>query len=413
MVKTIMRRILFILCLLVLSSCGEEETQTPDDVPETPPQEEEIVETMRLVPESFESLKDWLEDDLSGVSIAFERSCRRIVKKPPERTFGPLEITGTYADWQPACKKFLALENKNTENVRSFIEENFSPYAVYNNEDNTGLFTGYYEASLKGSATKTEEYNIPLHKRPEDLIMVDLGRFREALRGQRIAGRVKGGNLVPYEPREDIVSGNWPHSSDENVLVWVNSAVDAFFVQIQGSGVVEFPDQTVMRVGYAGQNGHPYFAIGRELINRGALTKENVSMQTIRQWLEENPQEADEVMNTNKSYVFFHEIKGAGPLGAEGIALTPLRSLAVDRSLFPYGMPIWLQAEPPIEGYEPINRLMIAQDTGGAIRGFIRGDVFWGYGEDAEKFAGNMKSKGKYWLLLPKSIGLEETEITP
>jgi len=229
--------------------------------------------------------------------------------------------------------------------------------------------------------------------------MVQLGEFREDLKSRRIAGRVVDGKLKPYETREDIVAGNWPHN--EEVLVWVDNPIDAFFVQIQGSGVVQMNDGSVMRIGYAGQNGHVYSAIGRELIERGEITKENVSLQSIRAWLEANPDQADEIMNTNASYVFFRELEGEGPLGGEGIALTAGRSLAIDRSLISYGVPLWTDIQPPVEGIGTIRRMMIAQDTGGAIRGPVRGDVFWGFGARAESLAGPMKSKGRYWVLLP------------
>ena len=230
--------------------------------------------------------------------------------------------------------------------------------------------------------------------------MVQLGEFRDDLKGRRIAGRVIDGKLKPYESREQIVAGNWPHNQE--VLVWVDDPVDAFFVQIQGSGVVQLNDGNVMRIGYAGQNGHVYYAIGRELIERGELTKEEVSLQTIRAWLEKNPAQADEIMNTNASYVFFRELDGEGPLGGEGVALTAGRSLAIDRSLISYGVPVWTDIEPPSASVGKIQRLMVAQDTGGAIRGAVRGDVFWGFGERAEAIAGPMKSRGQYWILLPR-----------
>ena len=278
---------------------------------------------------------------------------------------------------------------------------------MLNGNDPKGLFTGYYEASLNGSRTKSARYNIPLHKRPDDLVMVQLGDFREDLKGRRIAGRVRGGNLKPYESREEIVAGDWPH--DDEVLVWVDDPVDAFFVQIQGSGLVALNNGQTMRIGYAGQNGHPYYAIGRELIKRGQLTKDTVSMQSIRAWLAANPRQADEIMNTNASYVFFREIDAGkdsggpigGPIGGQGVALTKGRSLAIDRSLISYGLPIWTDIEHPSAGEPPIQKLMVTQDTGGAIRGPVRGDVFWGYGKTAETLAGQMKSQGRYWVLIP------------
>jgi len=383
-----MRRFLLIL-ILALTACGEEE----------PPQKTEAV--MRLVPASFSDLPGWADDDLQTFATAFERTCKRMLKAPPEKPLGPLTQAGTYADWHPACETFIDLKEKTAQNLRAFLENNFTPYAVWLGEGNAGLFTGYYEASLNGSKIRQEPYTIPLYKRPEDLVMVDLGKFREELKGIRIAGRVTDGNLTPYETREQIVTGNWPHNDE--VLVWVDDPVDAFYVEIQGSGIVTLQDGSEMRIGYAGQNGHPYTAIGKELIARGALTKENVSMQAIREWLSAHPDQAAEIMNVNKSYVFFTEIRGEGPLGGENVPLTPERSLAIDRSLFPYGLPFWLEADHPLDKTKPIRRLMIGQDTGGAIRGAIRGDVFWGHGEQAEHHAGPMKSPGRYWVLLPKN----------
>ena len=283
--------------------------------------------------------------------------------------------------------------------VQSFFENNFTPYQVSAGTDTSGLFTGYYEASLKGSRTQSAVYHTPLRARPDDLVMVQLGDFRDKLKGQRIAGRIVNGKLKPYETHEEIVRGQMPAHQDKP-LVWVDDAVDSFFLQIQGSGIVTMDDGSVMRVGYAGQNGHAYYAIGRELIKRGELTKENVSMQSIRAWLDQNPDKAQEIMFTNKSYVFFRELNGEGPLGGEGIALTPERSLAIDRSIIPYGMPVWLSLDHP----HIKDKMMVTQDTGGAIRGPVRGDYFWGHGVRAENMAGTMKAQGRYWFLMPKTL---------
>lgn len=379
---------LYLFILLVLVSCAP----TPQkDAP------------LHLKPATFEQLPGWKQDNFTTVIPAFTRSCERILKRSPQDRFGPLPEAATYGDWQPVCRKFLSLNNPAPRQLHLFFEQNFRPYAVFAGREAKGLFTGYYEASLRGSRTKYGPYRYPLHARPDDLVMVHLGEFREHLKGERIAGRVKNGTLKPYEDRASIVQGNWPHN--DQVLVWVDDPVDAFFVQIQGSGIVQLPGGDTMRIGYAGQNGHPYYAIGRELIKRGYLTKETVSMQSIRLWLEANPNEADEIMNTNRSYVFFTELEGDGPLGAEGIALTPGRSLAVDRTKLVYGAPMWVYTKPPVpQEHAPLRKLMIAQDTGGAIRGAVRGDVFWGYGDTAEYLAGHMKSDGRYWILLPKHL---------
>ncbi len=377
-------RILSIFLISFLAACT------------TVPQEEKQPELI-LKEARFSDLPGWGRDDLKTFIPAFSKSCERVLKGAPDKKLGPLEQSGTYGDWQPVCRSFL---NVAPQNLKPFFENRFTPYQVLADDEAEGLFTGYYEASLKGSRIKNGPYQTPLHVRADDLVMVQLGEFRDDLKGRRIAGRVKDGKLIPYESRSDIVTGDYPHN--DKVIVWVDDPVDAFFVQIQGSGVVELAEGGAMRIGYAGQNGHVYYAIGRELIKRGDLTKENVSLQSIREWLNAHPDQADEIMNTNASYVFFQELEGEGPLGGEGVALTAGRSLAVDRSLISYGLPLWADIEAPIEGARSIQRLLVAQDTGGAIRGPVRGDVFWGYGDRAETLAGPMKSKGRYWILLPK-----------
>ncbi|MCB1721854.1 MAG: murein transglycosylase A [Alphaproteobacteria bacterium] len=352
---------------------------------------------LQIKPANYTDLPGWGGDDFKTFIPAFNKSCERILKADPAKPFGALKQAGTYGDWQPICRSFL---QGRPQNLKAFFEARFTPYQILADNEETGLFTGYYEASLKGAPARGGPYQTPLYQRPDDLVMVQLGEFREDLKGRRIAGRVVDGNLKPYESRPQIVNGNWPHN--DKVLVWVDNPVDAFFVQIQGSGVVELAEGGIMRIGYAGQNGHVYYAVGRELIKRGALTKENVSMQSIREWLETNPSEADEIMNTNASYVFFKQLEGTGPVGGEGVELTAGRSLAVDHSLLSYGLPLWADIEAPVPSAGKLQRLLVAQDTGGAIRGPVRGDVFWGYGSAAEALAGPMKSKGRYWALLPK-----------
>lgn len=386
-----MRFALYIFVLFV-TACA---TQAPKP-------EKNFSEDLSIKPVSFSVLPNWKNENFIGIAQAYTRSCDAILKKSAQGNFGSDSRFGRAQEWQIACRKFLKTDKTNASEVRSFFEQYFIPYEARAGQNPEGLFTGYFEAALKGSRTRKGPYQFPLRARPDDLVMVNLGEFREELKGQRIAGRVQNGRLKPYETHAEINRGQLPVSQDKT-LVWVDSPVDAFFLQIQGSGIVSLDDGTIMRVGYAGQNGHPYYAIGRELVKRGALAKENVSMQSIKAWLKQNPQQAQDLMETNKSYVFFREIEGEGPIGGQGVALTAGRSLAIDRSIIPYGMPVWLTAEHP-SGTQNINRLMITQDTGGAIRGPVRGDYFWGYGEHAEEMAGAMKSSGRYWFLLPKSL---------
>ncbi len=408
--KKIYKRMIRNLCgafviTILLSACSGTSTQDTNTKPIVKSEvgTEEISDKLLLSAATYSDLPQWENENFIDFATAYNRSCATILNRPSQNLIGKNPRFGKAQEWQIMCRRFADINQTNAIAVRQFFEQNFIPYQIKNNDEAQGLFTGYYEAGLRGSRVKTGQYQIPLRMRPDDLVMVQLGDFREELKGQRIAGRIVGGNLKPYETHAQIIDGKLPPAQDKP-LVYVNDAVDAFFLQIQGSGVVTLTDGTTMRVGYAGQNGHPYYAIGKELIKRGHLTKENVSMQSIRAWLAANPSQAREIMTTNKSYVFFREIKGEGPIGGQGVALTPLRSLAIDRSLIPYGAPVWLSAAHPNATAPMLNRLMVTQDTGGAIRGPVRGDFFWGYGKNAEQMAGQMKSKGQYWILLPKML---------
>jgi membrane-bound lytic murein transglycosylase A len=353
---------------------------------------------------SFERLPGWQDDALGGALDAFRKSCDALAKMPDTTAIGLDALAGTAADWRSPCAAASALDRSDEPTVRRFFEEAFTPFRLANNDDSVGLFTGYYEAELHGSRKREANFTTPLLKRPSDLVMVELGLFRPVWRGERIAGRVEGGQLKPYASRAEIEHGRLDHRNLE--LFWVDDPIDAFFLQIQGSGRILLADGTTIRVGYDGQNGQPYVPIGRVLVERGALPREEVTMQTIRAWLETHPGEAADLMAQNPSYVFFREMPGDGPIGAEGVVLTPGRSLAVDRAFLPLGVPLWLDAEDPAAPDGHLRRLVMAQDTGGAIRGPVRGDVFWGYGKDAADRAGMMKDRGAYYLLLPRNVAV-------
>lgn len=388
-----MQRALAVFLFAGLAACAPRAVVPP--TPPPPPAQKLV-----LAAADFADLPGWAADRHAEMLPAFARSCTRLARLPDDRDLG---LAGRAGDWRGVCAQAQRIAPTDHAAARAFLETAFRPFAVAEAANGPeGLFTGYYEPELRGAVARGGAFTIPLHARPSDLVTVDLGEFRPELRGQRIAGSVQNGVLRPYPARDRINAGALAGRSD--VLVWVDDPVDAFFLEIQGSGRVVLPDGRVLRLGFAAQNGHPYVAIGRTLIERGALTRENVSMQSIRAWLAANPQDARGVMETNPSYVFFRVLEGDGPLGSEGVALTPGRSLAVDRSFLPMGVPLWLDAEDPLDPSQRIRRAMMAQDTGGAIRGVVRGDVFWGAGPEAAERAGRMRARGRYWLLLPAGI---------
>ena len=369
--------------LLVLAACAP---TAPSGVP-------------RFSPARFTDLPGWDADRVDEALTALRRSCARIAALDPARPLGPAAY-GTAGAWQPACARLPA--GADTAAARGFLESAFVPVALADGPSAEGLFTGYFEPLLQGSRARGGAFQTPLLARPADLVGVELGQFREAWRGERIAGRVVDGTLRPYDTRAEIEAGSL--GARAAPLAWVDDPVDAFFLHIQGSGRVRLAEGGELRLGFAGQNGHAYVPIGRLLAERGEIPRDQVSMPSIRHWLATHPAEGRRLMHENPSYVFFRELKGEGPLGAQGVPLTPGRSLAVDPSFVAYGVPVWLDAEDPLSAQARVRRLMVAQDTGGAIRGPVRGDVFWGFGKEAADRAGLMKSRGGYWLLLPRDV---------
>lgn len=268
---------------------------------------------------------------------------------------------------------------------------------------NSGLFTGYYEADLQASERRGTRYRHPIYARPADLITVRPADFDKKRPPGRLSGRVQGNRLVPYYTRSQIETGVLRGKAD--ILLWADDPVDLFFLHIQGSGRVRLPDGTTRRLGFAATNGQPYTAIGRVLIKDGHVPREKISMQSIRRWLANHPAQAQAVMNRNKRYVFFRELRGPGPIGSLGVPLSAGRSLAIDASLVPLGAPVWVSTKDPIKTRQPWRRLMMAQDTGAAIKGPVRGDIFFGYGKQAARHAGAMNQRGTMFVLLPRAIG--------
>ena len=357
---------------------------------------------------SYNNLINWNSDHHGQALVAFHKSCDAILRRGASLPMPDATIAGVNGDWHDICRAAKSIDTKNALAATRFFESHFTPLSVSYNGKDTGTFTGYYEPLLKGSYTKSARYNVPLYKKPEDMIKIDLGAFRDEYEGVSLRGTLEGGQLVPYADRTEIAGGALGGKDLE--LLWVDSEVDAFFLQIQGSGRVELDDGRVIGVGYADKNGHPYRAIGRKLIAEGELTRETTSLQTIRAWLAENPDRVNWLLDYNPSFVFFRPIESAsGPYGSAGVTLTAERSLAVDRLHLPLHAPVWVEASHPDEldsniHEVPFQKLMIAQDTGGAIKGAVRGDVFWGHGSKPNEIAGRMNNQGRLFLLLPNAL---------
>jgi membrane-bound lytic murein transglycosylase A len=289
--------------------------------------------------------------------------------------------------------------------ARAFFENDFAAYRIVSPDGHEeGLITGYYEPILRGRRDKSAEYSFPVFAVPDDLIVVDLADLHPELRSLRLRGRLQGKRLVPYYSRAEIDAAGPGFAAKP--LAWVADAVELFFLQIQGSGQVELASGERFRLGFAEQNGHPYRSLGRYLADRGEMKPEQASMQAIKAWASAHPEKLRDALNANPSYVFFRELPPAkdpldGPPGALGIPLTAGYSAAVDPRYVPLGAPVYLQTTQPLST-TPLERLMMAQDTGGAIRGAIRADFFWGTGDEAGSQAGRMRQQGKVWLVWPR-----------
>lgn len=354
-----------------------------------------------LEPVQFSALAGWNEDDMAAALPAWRGSCVRLLSRPATENVGPQGLGGTVDAWRAICDRVLALSDDDGA-MRAFVEDALQPYRVVGQGGATGLFTGYFEPRLRGSRERSGPYQVPLFALPRDHVTVDLGRFDTELAGRRIVGRVEGGRLRPYDTRGDIATGGLADRAA--VLYWVDDTLDAFVLHIQGSGQIVLPDGEVRRVGFAAHNGFAYRSVGRWLIEQQELAAHEASFAGIRRWLEANPGRAADTLAVNQRYIFFREIDGDGPIGAGDVVLTAGRSLAVDRSLLPLHVPMWLDAEAPGGQEGRLRRLMVAQDTGGAITGPVRGDVYWGTGESALAVAGRMRSAGSYYVLLPRSL---------
>ncbi len=402
--RAILARRLVLVGALMLGACvtqppappGAQACPAPQPCPACPvcpaPEKPKVP---TLAPVSFAELPAWTSDDLAAAWPAFRASCRALRFRDA---------------WREACARAESLESPDAAAVRAYFEANFTPYRIANADGTTtGLVTGYYEPLLRGSRERSAPFVHPLYAPPDDLLVIDLATVAPDTRNMRLRGRLDGRRVVPYWSRAEIEDGKAPVGGKE--LVYVDDAIEAFFLQIQGSGRVRLGSGNELRIGYADQNGHPYQSIGRWLVEKGELQLGQASMQGIQAWARANPTRVVELLNQNPSYVFFRVLEPGpdGPPGAQGVPLTAERSIAVDPRYVPLGAPVVLATTHPNSSV-PLERLMIAQDTGGAIRGAVRADFFWGTGPDAGLLAGRMRQQGRMWVLLPRGYPVPAEE---
>ena len=355
---------------------------------EAPPPEPGIGETIR-----WDELPGWNDDRHAEAWPALLQQCKVLPRKKPQ--------------WEKLCVDAEALGKVDDPDARHFFESRFSAHRVIpsNKKDGSpgnGLVTGYYEPLLKGSLHRSDQYRHPLYAVPDDMLRIDLAGLYPELSKMKLRGRVEGKKIVAYHDRAAINNEDSPLWGKE--LVWIDDPVAVFFLHVQGSGRIQMDDGSMMAVGYADQNGHPYTSIGKILIDRDEIAREDISLFTIQQWLQQNPQQARALLEENSSYIFFSIRENAeeNPRGSLNVPLTPSRSIAVDPANIALGSPVWLDTSYPHETEHTLQRLTFAQDTGGAIKGFARADMFWGNGEMAEKLAGEMKQQAELYVLLPR-----------
>jgi membrane-bound lytic murein transglycosylase A len=345
---------------------------------------------------AWDELPGWTEDSHAEAWPALLQQCGRMASRQSQ--------------WEKICREAESITGIDNQQARQFFEKHFVAHIVNpspreDGSPGTGLVTGYYEPLLRGSLVPGGPYQHALYGKPDDLLRIDLASVYPELSKMKLRGRMEGNRIVPYYDRADIDNGESPLRGNE--LVWVDDPVDAFFLHVQGSGKIRLDDGSMMAVGYADQNGQPYTSIGRILIEQGEIAREDISLFTIRRWLRDNPQQAMDLLEQNRSYIFFsvREVADENPRGSLNVPLTPYRSIAVDPSTIPLGNPVWLDTSYPGDG-SAMQRLTFAQDTGGAIKGYARADLFCGNGDDAELLAGEMKQEARLYVLLPNSSAM-------
>ncbi|MFZ9341758.1 MAG: murein transglycosylase A [Candidatus Methylopumilus sp.] len=394
-----MRRYILLLLSLLLISCAEvankadktSNVKSNCDCPKIKTEKEDLAKIPDyglLKKSDWSAIESSLEsDNLLPAWTAWLRSCSSLKQKDA---------------WKKVCDLTDSIKEPSNENIQNYFKKYFNVYTATNLDgSDTGMITGYYQPILKGSKVKTAQYKVPLYTTPKDLITVDLSEVYPELKSKRLRGKLAGNKLVPYLSRAEIDGQGSPLAGNE--IVWVEDPVEAFFLEIQGSGIIHFDNGDIMQIGYADQNGYPFKAIGSTLIQKKEITMAEASMEGIKNWARKNINKLREFLNINASYVFFRKLPDdlPGPIGALGVSIEAERSVAIDPKFIPLGAPIFLSTTQP-NTTDPLERLMVAQDTGGAIRGGVRADFYWGSGYEAGRKAGSMKQQGKIWTLLPK-----------
>ncbi len=374
----ILRRLLLFAAICAIYGCAPVERAS-----EKPP-------AVAYLETRFESLPGWKASSPEarrGSLRAFLKGCAQ--RALPAALIAP-------------CNDARLVDERDAEAIRAYFERGFAPYRLLAEGRDSGLITGYYEPVIAGSRVRNPRHPHPVYGPPSDLVIVDLAGLYPELRDLRLRGRLDGKRLVPYYSRAEIEARAGKMAAP--VIAWAADAVELFFLQVQGSGQLQFEDGTRMRIGYAEQNGHPYRSLGRHLVDHGELSLEQATMDGIKDWAARNPGRLKEALASNASYVFFRELPASdGPIGSLGAPLSAEFSIAVDRRYIPLGAPVWLRSTDPVDG-APIERLTLAQDTGGAIRGAVRADLFWGLGPAAGERAGRMRQQGSLWLLWPRGL---------
>ncbi|HPE59515.1 MAG TPA: murein transglycosylase A [Thiolinea sp.] len=374
--------LLLLPLLLWLRSCTE------DEPPPVTPDTREPIGTLSGERLAWSGLPGWERDRQQEAWPALLKNCRVMHKKP---------------HWDRICQAAATLPAPDQATARQFFEQNFIPYRLFSQEGREqGFMTGYYEPLLMGSYTRDERFRYPLYAPPKDMLTVELDSLFPELKGKRVRGRLDGNRVIPYYPRAEIEVTDSPLAGQE--ILWVDNHADTFFLQVQGSGRAQLPDGRIIGVGYANQNGQPYVAIGKTLMDWGEVEPGKVNLFVLREWLRNHPDRAQALMNTNPSYVFFNlrDEVADGPTGSLNVPLTAERSIAIDRKAIELGSLMYVDSTYPIGDKAPLQKLVFAQDTGGAIRGDLRADFFFGTGEQAEQWAGTMKQDTRFYLLKPK-----------